>query len=94
MLMLIYFIKFYLGLVFVAFIIARPTGYVVYIHRKLMDMNVYSSIEIKGTNTKSYIFITKGEVSKERLCTIVEHVKPWEEIIPLNTPKRFVPSPK
>jgi hypothetical protein len=59
-----------------------------------MDMNVYSSIEIKGTNTKSYIFITKGEVSQERLYTIVEHLKLWEEIIPLNTPKRFVPSPK
>jgi hypothetical protein len=59
-----------------------------------MDMNVYSSIEIIGTNTKSYIFITKGEYQKERLCTIVEHLKPWEEIIPLNTPKHFVPSPK
>jgi hypothetical protein len=69
--MLIYSKKLYLGLVYIAFIITRATGHFVYIHRKLMDMNVYSSIEIIGTNTKSYILITKVRYQKERLCTIV-----------------------
>ncbi len=78
---------------FVAFIISRTTGHFVYIHRKLMDMNVYSSIEIIGTNTKSYVFITKGEVSKRKIMYYCWTPKTIRRNNTTEHPKTFVPSP-
>jgi hypothetical protein len=80
--------------VYIAFIITRATGHFVYIHRKLMDMNVYSSIEIIGTNTKSYIFITKGEVSKRKIMYYCWTPKTMGRNNTIEHPKTFCPKSK